>query len=166
MLKKLGLFIVFVTLSFSQVKNECIVCHEGIKDIRDQNSGMMQAILQKADEAGVKGNDCVICHGGNPSATKKEEAHKGTLTYFTKNQGPKAFYPYPASPWINENTCGMCHPNQVAAQENNLMATEQGKIHGALWGFGAKEGYKHTYTNFGGKSPDPHKRLGTKTYQK
>ena len=101
MLKVLGLFIVFVTLSFSQVKNECIVCHEGIKDIRDQNSGMMQAILQKADEAGVKGNDCVICHGGNPSATKKEEAHKGTLTYFTKNQGPKAFYPYPASPWIN-----------------------------------------------------------------
>ncbi len=60
----------------------------------------------------------------------------------------------------------MCHANQVAAQENNLMATEQGKIHGALWSFGAKEGYKHTYTNFGGKSPDPHERLGTKTYQK
>lgn len=166
MLRIIGLCVVFVTFSFAEVKNECISCHKGIKDIRDQNSGMMQAILQKADEAGVKGNDCVVCHGGNPLATKKEEAHKGTLLFFTEHEGPKAFYPYPSSPWINENTCGMCHPNQVAAQKNNLMATEQGKIHGALWGFGAKEGYKHTYTNFGGKSPDPHKRLGTKSYQK
>lgn len=78
--------------------------------------------------------------GGNPEAKEKEEAHKGTLKYFESHEGTKAFYPYPASPWINENTCGMCHPNQVEAQENNLMATEQGKIHGALWGFGAKEG--------------------------
>ncbi len=29
-----------------------------------------------------------------------------------------------------------------------------------------KKGYKHTYTNFGGKAPDPHKRLGTETYKK
>jgi len=143
-----------------------MTCHEGVADIRDKNSGMMQDILQKAEEAGVKGNDCVICHGGNPEEKEKEDAHKGTLKYFESHEGPKAFYPYPASPWINEHTCGMCHPNQVAAQENNLMATEQGKIHGALWGFGAKEGYKHTYTNFGGKAPDPHKRLGTETYAK
>lgn len=169
MLKNSGILLLFFILSIlhaSQPKNECIGCHKGIKEIRAQSSGMMQAILQKADDAGVKGNDCVVCHGGNPEATNKEEAHHGTLSYFMENQGPKAFYPYPASPWINENTCGMCHPNQVAAQENNLMATEQGKIHGALWGFGAKEGYNHTYTNFGGEVPDPHERLGTNTYQK
>ena len=47
------------------------VSREGIKDIRDKNSGMMQAILQKADEAGVKGNDCIICHGGNPEVQRK-----------------------------------------------------------------------------------------------
>ncbi len=23
---------------------------------------------------------------------------------------PKGFNPYPASLWINENNCGMCHP--------------------------------------------------------
>ena len=166
MIKIVALCLFSLTLCYSQMENMCLTCHEGIKDIRDKKSGMMQAILQKADEAGVKGNDCVICHGGNPSAATKEEAHQGTLKYFIENKGPKAFYPYPASPWINEHTCGMCHPNQVSAQENSLMATEQGKIHGALWGFGAKEGYKHTYTNFGGKSADPHKRLGTKTYQK
>ncbi|NOR56517.1 MAG: cytochrome C [Sulfurovum sp.] len=165
MRKIIFLTLLSVGLLFGALENECIVCHAGIKDIRDKNSGMMQAILQKADEAGAKGNDCIVCHGGSPEATEKSAAHQGTITYFKENKGPKAFYPYPASPWINANTCGMCHPNQVAAQENNLMATEQGKIHGALWGFGAKEGYKHTYTNFGGKSPDPHKRLGTKSYQ-
>ncbi len=166
MIKILSLFSLFITFTLAQTENSCMGCHEGVADIRDRNSGMMQAILQKAEEAGVKGNDCVVCHGGNPQAKKKEEAHEGTLKYFIENEGPKAFYPYPASPWINKNTCGMCHPNQVAAQDNNLMATEQGKIHGALWGFGAKEGYKHTYTNFGGKSPDPHERLGTETYKK
>ena len=162
---KFWLFLIMTSFILAST-NECIVCHEGLKDIRDKNSGMMQAILKKAKEAGVEGNDCVVCHGGNPKATTKEEAHKGTLQYFVKYEGPQAFYPYPGSPWINKNTCGMCHPNQVAAQKNNLMATEQGKIHGAMWGFGAKEGYNHIYTNFGGKSPDPHKRLGTQAYQK
>ncbi len=166
MIRIIVLLGVFLSFSFSIVENSCIICHEGIEDIRDKNSEMMQAILQKAEEADIKGNDCVICHGGNPEAKKKEDAHSGTPKYFETHEGPKAYYPYPASPMINKNTCGMCHANQVATQENNLMATEQGKIHGALWGFGAKEGYKHTYTNFGGKSPDPHERLGTKKYQK
>ncbi len=157
--------LLLIMIASLQAKNSCIGCHNGIADIRSKDSGMMQEILKVADKAGAKGNDCIVCHGGNPEAKKKEKAHKGTLAYFQKHKGPKAFYPYPASAWINENTCGMCHEKQVAAQNNNLMATEQGKIHGALWGFGGKEGYRHTYTDFGGKSPDPHERLGTKTYQ-
>ncbi|RUM68178.1 MAG: cytochrome C [Sulfurovum sp.] len=144
-------------------ENTCIKCHDGLASIRAHDSGMMQAILKKAKEAGAKGNDCVVCHGGSPDQESKEAAHSGTLAYFLTHEGPKAFYPYPASPWINKNTCGMCHPKQVEAQENNLMATEQGKIHGAMWGFGAKEGYRHTYTNFGTKSI--HERQGTKIYK-
>jgi hypothetical protein len=35
MLGKLGLFVVLITFSFAQVNNECVGCHEGIKDIRD-----------------------------------------------------------------------------------------------------------------------------------
>ncbi|RLA62296.1 MAG: cytochrome C, partial [Epsilonproteobacteria bacterium] len=120
MKKILSILSLFLTLVVAENINECIVCHEGVADIRERSSGMMQAILVKADEAGAKGNDCVVCHGGNPSSKVKEEAHKGTLKYFVDNKGPKAFYPYPASPWINENTCGMCHPKQVLAQENNL----------------------------------------------
>ena len=161
------LLLLLIMIASLEAKNGCISCHEGIADIRDRNSDMMKEILKVASKAGVKDNDCIVCHGGNPDEfDKKELAHKGTLPYFTNNKGPKAFYPYPASAWINKNTCGMCHEKQVAAQENNLMATEQGKIHGALWGFGAKDGYKHTYTNFGGKNPNPHKRLGTETYKK
>jgi hypothetical protein len=161
-----NLLLLLLVSLFLEAKNSCIICHEGISDIRDKNSQMMKEIYKVANKAGAKGNDCVVCHGGNPEAKEKAQAHKGTLSYFEKHKGPKAFYPYPASPWINKNTCGMCHENQVAAQENNLMATEQGKIHGALWGFGGKDGYQHTYTNFGGTSPDAHQRLGTETYKK
>jgi hypothetical protein len=158
-------FTILLTINILSA-NSCIECHEGIADIRERDSKMMKEILKIADKAGAKGNDCIVCHGGNPNEKDKEKAHKGTLSYFKNNKGPKAFYPYPASAWINENTCGICHPNQVSAQWNNLMATEQGKIHGALWGFGAKDGYNHSYTNFGGKSVEAHKRLGTETYKK
>ncbi len=166
-MQRLILILSFV-LSFllaNESNNSCIECHKGIEKIRDHESGMMKAIFKMADEAGIKGNDCVVCHGGNPSESTKKLSHSGTIDYFKSNKGPKAFYPYPASPWINENTCGVCHPKQVLAQENNLMATEQGKIHGALWGFGAKEKYQHTFTNFGGKSVQSDERLGTKAYK-
>ncbi len=153
-------------LAAEAAANSCLKCHRGIEPIRDHQSKMMQKIFEVAKKAGAEGNDCIVCHGGNPEAATKEEAHRGTVAYFKAHKGPKAFYPYPGSPWINQHTCGMCHPKQVAAQNNNLMATEQGKIHGALWGFGAKDGYKHTFTNFGGKSPAMHERLGTKTYRK
>jgi len=161
-MKKVAL--VTFCLGINLLANNCLKCHNGIEDIRDKNSKMMQEILKISKKAGFADNDCIVCHGGNPTATTKEEAHKGVANYFKNNPGPKAFYPYPASPWINKNTCGLCHKEQVAAQQNNLMATEQGKIHGAMWGFGAKFKYNHIYTNFGGK--DLHKRFGTTTYKK
>ncbi len=43
------------------------------------------------------------------------------------------------------------------------MNTEAGKIHGALWGFGAKEGYQHYMSNY--DLNNTHKRLGTKAYR-
>jgi len=156
----LSLFITYLL----QANNTCIICHKGIEDIRDSNSEMMKEIFKVAEKAGAAKNDCVVCHGGNPEATIKEESHSGTLEYFKTNKGPKAFYPAPGSPWINEHTCGMCHPKQIKSQWNNLMATEAGKIHGALWGFGAKDGYDHKHSNFGNR--DIHERIGTKIYDK
>lgn len=159
------LFLLFSSILFGA--NECITCHKGIEDIRDKQSGMMKAIFEVAQKAGHKGNDCIVCHGGNPEAKKAKEAHAGTIEYFKINKGPKEFYPAPGSSWINENTCGMCHPAQVGAQMNSLMMTEQGKIQGAMWSFGAKEGYQHTAGNYATKNPNnPDDRLGTDVYKK
>jgi len=147
--------------------NQCIKCHGGIEHIREESSGMMKAILEVADKAGHKGNDCIVCHGGNPKQKSKKYAHNGTVKYFKNNKGPKEFYPAPGSTWINQNTCGMCHPEQVNAQMNSLMMTESGKIQGALWSFGAKNGYNHNIGNYKTSNPDdPHKRLGTDKYKK
>jgi len=158
------LYIFYVMTLFGA--NECIQCHKGIEDIRAKNSPMMKAILHLATKAGHKGNDCIVCHGGDPKATTKKEAHNGTVAYFTNHPGPKNFYPSPTSAWINKNTCGVCHPNQVASQYNSLMMSEAGKIQGALWSFGAKEGYNHSIGNFATHNPqDLHKRLGTKEYK-
>jgi hypothetical protein len=160
MKKLLFLLLLIPLLLFS---NSCLECHNGIEHIREKSSKMMQEILDVADKAGEKGNDCVVCHGGNPKSSIKEEAHSGTLKYFLENKGPKEFYPSPTSQWINIHTCGMCHEEQVKAQWNSLMNTEAGKIHGALWSFGKADGYNHTSSNYHGKNP--HERLGTKTYQ-
>ena len=157
-------FLFLLTLStILLAQNSCLKCHKGIEDIRDKNSIMMKKIFEISKKAGYENNDCIVCHGGNPEATTKEKAHSQTVEYFKTHKGPKAFYPSPASPWVNKNTCGICHPKQVSSQWNNLMATEEGKIHGAIWGFGAKDGYKHLHSNYGTKNL--HQRLGTKTYQ-
>ena len=161
------LFMITFLSTFAFSANECVECHKGIEDIRDRNSGMMKAILRVADKAGYKGNDCIVCHGGNPTAKKKKKAHSGTVEYFKTHKGPKEYYPAPASSWINKNTCGICHPNQVASQMNSLMMTEQGKIQGAMWSFGAKEGYNHINGNYDTANPkDPNARLGTDVYKK
>lgn len=159
------LFLLLV--SFMYGANECLTCHKGIEDIRNKNSDMMKEIFKVADKAGHKGNDCIVCHGGNPDAKVKEKAHMGTIDYFEFENGPKEFYPDPGSPWINKYTCGMCHPQQVGAQMNSLMMTEQGKIQGAMWSFGGKEGYNHYTANFDSKNPsNPSDRLGTDVYKK
>ena len=129
----------FSAIDYKKVNN-CLICHGGIEHIREEKSGMALAIAKKAEEAGYAKNSCIVCHGGNPATRHKNKAHQGTLEYFLQKQGPKEFYPAPASTWINQNTCGMCHPNQVNAQMNSLMMTEQGKIQGALWSFGGKRG--------------------------
>jgi len=165
-MKKIVLLVVFLS-SLVLGSNQCIKCHKGIEDIRDRESGMMKAILVVAEKAGHKGNDCIVCHGGNPKSKSKKYAHNGTVKYFKTHKGPKEYYPAPASSWINENTCGMCHPNQISSQMNSLMMTEQGKIQGAMWSFGAKEGYEHNHGNYKTKNPkDKSTRLGTDTYRK
>jgi len=83
------IWVFFLMSSFSvAVENSCLKCHDGLASIRAHDSGMMQAILSKAEEAGVKGNDCVVCHGGSPDKEVKEAAHPNT---FWTTKGLKRF---------------------------------------------------------------------------
>ena len=150
----------------STIDNSCLKCHKGIEDIRPKNSKMMKEIFKLAQKAGYPNNDCIVCHGGNPDAKKLKDFHNGTVAYFKNNKGPKDFYPDPGSPWINKNTCGVCHKVQVEAQYTSLMFTEAGKIQGALWGFGGLEGYNHKIGNYNVKENEIHKKIGTETYRK
>jgi len=131
----------------------CLRCHHGIEPIRSPDSGMAKAIA----EAGAKAGDpagCVVCHGGDPSATSKTAAHGGT------------FFPDPGSPWVNDTTCGRCHMELVRAQWRSLMMTESGKIQGTAWSAGGLEGYDHRWANYDVENPsDPHARLGTEAYR-
>jgi hypothetical protein len=139
----------------------CLACHAGIESIREMDSGMLQQIVawgaQQGDPAG-----CVVCHGGDPAASDKQAAHQGD-----------EFYPDPGSPWVNDKTCGQCHPNQVRVQWHSLMMTEAGKIQGVCWAFGslhqdfgATSGYDHLWANYDVENPtDPTTRLGTPIYR-
>ena len=154
--------------------NNCLECHKGIEPIRDSKSKMMKEIFEIAEEAGYPGNDCIVCHGGNPKAKNKKEAHKGSIKAFIEGiktehgiiKGPQNFYPDPGSPWINQFTCGICHKQHVKTQFRSLMFTEAGKIQGSLWGFGGLNGYKHDIGNYKVKSLQIHKTLGTEIYKK
>jgi hypothetical protein len=133
----------------------CLHCHGQIEPIREVGSDMLDQIVQlgagRGDPAG-----CVVCHNGNPNETdNKDVAHGGD-----------DFYPDPGSPWVNEDTCGQCHEDQVRVQWQSLMMTEAGKIQGTCWSFGALTGYQHLYANYAVENPkDPKLRLGTDAYR-
>ena len=133
--------------------------------MREIHSGMMQEILEVAENSGNSGNDCIVCHGGNPEATTKSKAHKGSIEFFLNGKGPKNYYPDPGSPWINDHTCGTCHEEQVRTQFTSLMFTEAGKIQGTLWGFGQADGYKHEVGNYDVQELKVHETLGTDIYK-
>ncbi|WP_205632994.1 cytochrome C [Enhygromyxa salina] len=140
-------------------------CHNGIEPIRQPDTGMMQKILARGREFGDR-DGCTVCHGGDASATSPGLAHTGTNQELAAAGGPDQFFADPASPWVNERSCGQCHAELVAAQWNSLMMTEAGKIQGTTWSFGIPGDYEHRWANYDAKNPeDPHARLGTDAYR-
>ena len=139
----------------------CLSCHAGIEPIREAGSEMLEEIVALGRAKGDP-HGCVVCHGGDPTAGEKEAAHGGS-----------AFYPDPGSPWVNQKTCGKCHPDHVRVQWHSLMMTEAGKIQGTAWAFGAFQrrygapsGYHHLWGNYDVENPtDPKARLGTDVYR-
>lgn len=122
-------------------KGGCSSCHEGLASIRAESSIMMMAIKGMG---GVQGDSegCVVCHGGDPTATTVEAAHIGVPEGVPAN-GPDAFYPDPGSIWIADKTCGQCHPGYAYRLERSLMNTEAGKIQGNLHTWGIPEVQEH-----------------------
>ncbi len=136
----------------------CMACHTGIELIREPDSQMMQQIMTQGQAQGDPAG-CIVCHGGDPKETQdKIIAHGG--------ESRDNFFPAPGSPWINEQTCGQCHPTHVAVQWTSLMMTEAGKIQGVCWSFGSLTGYQHRWANYAVQNPqDPGDRLGTPLYR-
>ncbi|WP_231743669.1 cytochrome c3 family protein [Stieleria neptunia] len=133
----------------------CMACHGEIEPIREIGSEMLNQIMARGTELGDPAG-CVVCHNGDPKETKEK----------TIAHGGDDFFPDPGSPWVNEETCGQCHQEQVEIQWQSLMMTEAGKIQGTCWSFGALTGYEHKYGNYAVENPtDPKARLGTDAYR-
>lgn len=142
-------------------------CHQGIADIRSADSEMMQNIINNGSQHGDP-DGCVMCHGGNPKATEKEEAHKGIPPTLRMAPGPKDYYPDPGSIWIAENSCGVCHIGYVYRNQISLMNTEAGKIQGNLhtWGFEEVANFKVPWGNYDVEDLDgPEPIFGTEAYK-
>lgn len=129
-------------------------CHPGIEPIRDHDSEMSKKIAVLGAQRGDP-NGCVVCHNGDPAREKdKDLAHKDLIRFA-------------ASPWVNQKTCGVCHAEHVYAQYRSIMQTEAGKIQGAMWGWGAPNGYERRYGNYAVDDPDGSTPVfGTEEYKK
>jgi hypothetical protein len=83
----------------------CLKSHGEIEPIREIGSEMLKQIMQSGQDRGDPAG-CVVCHNGDPKETEDEKiAHGGD-----------DFYPDPGSPWVNNETCGQCHEDQVRVQ--------------------------------------------------
>ena len=143
--------------------DSCVKCHEGIESIRDPKSDMMKQIIDLGQVAGDSGG-CSVCHGGNPDAGDKENAHKGAP--IGHPGGLATFVRDPGSIWIADKTCGICHADTVSNMKKALMQTEAGKIQGNLHSWGSEPTKKVKFANYDvkdtdGKTPN----IGTKTYK-
>ncbi|WP_145168680.1 multiheme c-type cytochrome [Rubripirellula lacrimiformis] len=136
----------------------CMACHGDIELIREADSDMMKQIMQQGPAMGDPAG-CVVCHRGDPNERVDKDVAHGEFS-------GEPFYADPGSPWVNEQTCGQCHPTQVRVQWQSLMMTEAGKIQGVCWAFGSLTGYNHRWANYAVENPDdPAARLGTDAYR-
>ncbi|MBI4344623.1 MAG: cytochrome C [Euryarchaeota archaeon] len=134
-------------------------CHQGIEPIMEEGAIMLAAIQAKGG--------CVVCHGGNPKAKTKGEAHTGAPA----DLPAETFYRDPGSIWIVDKTCGQagCHPEKPYTLMRSLMQTEAGKIQGNEWAWGAFKNAKDRtplYGNYDLDDPDgPVPLVGSDAYK-
>ena len=147
----------------------CLSCHKGIEDIRDQKSGMM-AMINSLGTTHGDADGCIMCHGGDPTASEANAAHGKSPESLVKAQGPQTFYPDPGAMDVNKFSCGQsaCHQGYAERVEKSLMNTEAGKIQGNLhtWGIEEVQNYKVPWGNYDVKDGDgPVPAVGTDSYK-
>ncbi len=78
----------------------CLSCHNGIETINDRMQPFLLSFAKQKYKRG-KGYECAICHEGNPSSGKKEEAHNSLI-------------PNPSSMWVlhEGKGCAKCHDSK------------------------------------------------------
>lgn len=81
------------------IDSTCVSCHKGLEQVSALHPS------------------CVACHGGDPKEKDKEASHRSMF-------GPKN----PSDPRFWDQTCGSCHPYQLARVKANLMYTNTGMI--------------------------------------
>ena len=141
----------------------CLSCHSGIERFSD---GVMMQAIEALGQAHGDPAGCVVCHGGNPTATTAEEAHEGTPETLIQANGPEMFYPDPGNVWIANKSCGQCHPGYAERVQKSLMNTEAGKLQGNFWSWNLQEDHKVIWGNYDmvdedGLTPS----VGTETYK-
>ena len=151
-------------------KSGCLECHEGIESIRDNKSAMM-ALIKARGTAHDDPEGCVICHGGDPTATEADKAHQGSPDALKQAEGPQLFYPDPGAMDINKFTCGQagCHQGYGERLEKSLMNTEAGKIQGNLhtWGIPEVQNYQVPWGNYDVTDDDGQEpAVGTAEYKR
>jgi hypothetical protein len=159
----------FIGSSLANAAGGCSTeeCHQGIADIKPADHEMMRTIKMNGSLHGDP-DGCVMCHGGNPKATTKEEAHKGVPPTLRIAPGPKDYYPDPGSLWVAAKSCGACHPGYDYRSKLGLMNTEAGKIQGNLvtWGFEEVQDHNVPWGNYDAEDLDSSVPLsGTPTYK-
>ncbi|MGB5706642.1 MAG: hypothetical protein WBM41_07405, partial [Arenicellales bacterium] len=162
------LFLTFLSLPASAATG-CLTCHEGIESIRAPETAMM-ALIKALGTGHGDPEGCVMCHGGDPTATEADAAHSGSPEALKAAMGPQLFYPDPGAMDVNPFTCGQsaCHAGYGERLEKALMNTEAGKIQGNLhtWGIPEVQSYKVPWGNYDVVDEDgPIPSVGTDEYK-
>jgi len=141
----------------------CQSCHEGIERFSD---GDMQDTIEALGADYGDPGGCVVCHGGDPTATTADAAHQGAPQEQAEAGGPDLFYPDPGSVWIADRSCGQCHDGYAERVAKSLMNTEAGKLQGNFWSWGLQSDHKVVWGNYNQTDADgPEPAVGTDAYK-
>lgn len=126
---------------------KCLLCHGDIENATEDMGFDL---------------DCTFCHGGDPNAELKEEAHiLPTLPVIMDKTVAPLDYDLPYQQFINpsnlrvvENTCGACHPDKAENVLKSMMATAAGHYAGGLYQNGVQDSKTPIYGTFAVEDTD------------